>query len=567
MSIHRIAFVAAKTLLVLVSAVVALAIAQSIAAAPLNFLCENAVDPVSLLSAPPSARSDEGRAELDSLLAIQAKRTPQQVARCRAEIKLGMSSFRSVMEPWFTAENLPKLDRLLKQVEKDSKCFLAVAKKHFHRPRPAQEDNRICWAVEPEDTPAYPSGHATCGLLSAMILAELVPERRAALLERGREIGWDRVVAGAHHTSDIVAGRVLGLALWRSLCASPKFQAALAEARAEFNDVKHRHQPAPQTAAHTYQVTEDDRYIHIEMPDLTAAICKKGYVSGVANQSLLDKSTGFRDPGFGLDIADWIMEPGSDATYRDRLPAALVYRNDGDSHLYHGSRPKRSIEGPQICTQAGQLRPSIIRGKDFVAIRQQFTYHLAAPGKQVGSRWTQLLVFPLGKRYFISMDKIEAVNPSEAMFLRIDMPGHVRHTKGDTFSEIYLSYCGRIPASQFCTDFPPDTKFDYLRGRDPVPDRFMRGYRLRDPTTGKDGPWLVGMTLEPSVVSEAWCHQRGYVCMIEEFGGRRIRPGQSFSTAFIVGYFDTIEEMQRVYDAHKGHTAIETSAEGWKLTK
>ena len=30
--------------------------------------------------------------------------------------------------------------------------------------------------------------------------------------------------------------------------------------------------------------------------------------------------------------------------------------------------------------------------------------------------------------------------------------------------------------------------------------------------------------LQPKVVSEAWCHQRGYVCMIEEFGGRPVKP-------------------------------------------
>ena len=320
-------------------------------------------------------------------------------------------------------------------------------------------------------------------------------------------------------------------------------------------------------AAPPYQVAEDAQFVRIETPDLGAAICKKGYVSGIANQSFVDKKTGFHDPGFGLDIVDWIMEPGSDAEYRDRLPAELVYRTDGEHHRYHGSRPKRSLEGPQICTKAGQLQPSIIRGKDFVAIRQQFAYRTAAPGKKTGSQWTQLLVFPAGKRYFLSMDKIEAVNSSEAMFLRVDMPGHVRHNKGDTFSEIYLSYRGRIPASEFLTDFPPDARFDYRRDRDPVPERFIRGYRLRDPATGKEGPWLAGMTLEPSMVWEAWCHQRGYVCMIEEFGGRPIRPGQSFSAAFLVGYFDTLDEANAVYDAHKGHTALEASVDGWRLTK
>ena len=136
---------------------------------------------------------------------------------------------------------------------------------------------------------------------------------------------------------------------------------------------------APVGASQAYQVAEDAQFIRIATPELAAGICKKGYVSGVASGSLLDKKTGFHDPGFGLDIVDWIMEP------------AMVW--------------------------------------------------------------------------------------------------------------------------------------------------------------------------------EAWCHQRGYVCMIEEFGGRPIRPGQSFSAAFLVGYFDTLDEANRAFDAHKGHTALEVSANGWKLTK
>ena len=55
-------------------------------------------------------------------------------------------------------------------------------------------------------------------------------------------------------------------------------------------------------------VREDVNQIQIETPHLQAAIRKNGYVSGVAAGSLLDKKTGFRDVGFGLDIADWIME-------------------------------------------------------------------------------------------------------------------------------------------------------------------------------------------------------------------------------------------------------------------
>jgi hypothetical protein len=312
------------------------------------------------------------------------------------------------------------------------------------------------------------------------------------------------------------------------------------------------------------RVRQTDDEIRIVLPDLEAIVRKKGYVTGVAAQSFLDKRTGFRDPGFGLDIVDWIMEPGSDEAYRDRLDKELVYRF---GTAVHGKTAKRSIEGPQICTQARKLDPQVILGKDFVAVTQEFRYRTAAPGHRSGSRWDQVLVFPQGKRYFVSSDRITTVNDSDAMFLRIDMPGHIKHNRGDTFSEVYLSYQGTIPAREFFENFAPDTKFNYTRSRDQRPRRFIRAIHLRDPKTGKDGPWLAGMTLKPDVVSEAWCHQRGYVCMIEEFGGRPIRAGESFSAAFILGFFDTIEDMQRVYDVHAGAIGLEVDERGWRLVK
>jgi hypothetical protein len=73
-----------------------------------------------------------------------------------------------------------------------------------------------------------------------------------------------------------------------------------------------------------YTVTEDEQQIKIETPQLSAAVCRKGCTSGVARQSFLDKKTGFRDVGFGLDIVDWLMEPGSDGAYRDKLPKELL---------------------------------------------------------------------------------------------------------------------------------------------------------------------------------------------------------------------------------------------------
>lgn len=313
-----------------------------------------------------------------------------------------------------------------------------------------------------------------------------------------------------------------------------------------------------------FRITEDAERIRIEGDAIDAAIRKTGYVSGVEARSLHDKKSGFRDIGFGLDIVDWLMEPGSDEEYRAQLPGDLPYEFN---NLVHGKRAKRSIEGPQICTQAKKLSPKVIHGKDFVAISQDYRYTLAAPGKKTGSLWEQTIVFPAGKRYFVSADRITSANDSENLFFRLDMPGHIKHTMGDSFSEVYLSYHGTIPARDFFTNFAPDDKFLYIRDDKKTPKRFIRGYHIRDPKTGKDGPWLAGMTLDPTIPCEAWCHQRGYVCMIQENGGHPVKVGDHFGAAYIVGFFDSVAEMEKVYDEHAGHAGLTASTEGWKLTR
>jgi acid phosphatase (class A) len=65
------------------------------------------------------------------------------------------------------------------------------------------------------------------------VLAEVFPARRAALLEKGRLIGWTRVEIGVHTPQDIYAGRVLGQALAQAVLRDSAFQQELAAVRAE----------------------------------------------------------------------------------------------------------------------------------------------------------------------------------------------------------------------------------------------------------------------------------------------------------------------------------------------
>lgn len=340
------------------------------------------------------------------------------------------------------------------------------------------------------------------------------------------------------------------------------------------------------------KVTEDDRAIKIETDKLEAVIPKKNpkqWMTGIEKGSFLDKTTGFREVGDGLMVIDWLMEAGSDAAWGKEVIAPdghgvgryAWYENETDPAqrqyylMAHGSsHRKRMVEGPQLCHRMKPVQPEVLHGKDYVAVRTTYKYEYAAPGRKPGSKWTQLIVFPKGERYFVLMDRIDSVNDSEEMFLRNDTPGCIRHEKGDTFSEIYLSYLSgpkglRIPSSEFFTPFPPDLKYGYRRDTHRVPEHFIRAYRLRDPQTGKDGPWLAGLTLAPSVVYEAWCSQRpgGIIVMIEEVHGKRVRAGDSFSAAHIVGYFDDIEAMHQVNNRYRGHTALVADAKGWRLTR
>ena len=238
--------------------------------------------------------------------------------------------------------------------------------------------------------------------------------------------------------------------------------------------------------------------IHIETDALQAQVHTRGYVSGVAAGTLMDKATGARDLGFGLSIVDFLLEEGEDG------PDEPYSYKWGD--MAHGHIPKRYVELPQICTRARKLPFQVVKSAEpgstggpsqrFIAVRHWYNWTIATRGRKPGSLWEQVLVFPEDTRYFFSVDRVTSVNAVSNLALRVDMPGHLKHDRGDSFSQVYLSYHGVIPNTEFLEDFFPDTRFRYVRGRDPLPERMVRAYRTRA------GPWLAGMTLNPGDVSE-----------------------------------------------------------------
>jgi hypothetical protein len=197
-----------------------------------GFLTKSSVEVASLLSDPPQGGSEEALAELALVRQAVAQRTPSDEKAILEEDRVSAFNYASAIGPEFVPGKFPKVEALMLQVEQSGGPVIREAKQHWNRPRPFMTDPAIK-ALAEEKSFSYPSGHGTRGILYALVLAELFPEHREALLVRGRAIGWHRVLAGVHYPSDIQAGRVLGLAIFNELMRTDGFRKALAEAKAE----------------------------------------------------------------------------------------------------------------------------------------------------------------------------------------------------------------------------------------------------------------------------------------------------------------------------------------------
>lgn len=202
------------------------------AAAPAAAVASDlASDLVAAIPSPPAVGSDEQKADLAIVLWVQRTRTPADVDRAKLTAKLGPEAFAPAMGAGWDAAKYPKTVALLKDARARARSTLHAAKERFARKRPYDADPRATPAIDREPSSAYPSGHATYGMVLAHTLAELAPDRRDAVLKAGAGIGHDRVVGGVHWPSDVVAGQQLGSALADRILSDAAFKRALEEVR------------------------------------------------------------------------------------------------------------------------------------------------------------------------------------------------------------------------------------------------------------------------------------------------------------------------------------------------
>ncbi|MCC4605651.1 acid phosphatase [Xanthomonas campestris] len=161
------------------------------------------------------------------------------------------SAFRCALGVQVDQTGTPHLLRLLERSMRDASTSTSAAKAHYQRPRPFMRNAQpMC---TPDDDASlrkngsYPSGHTAVGWAWGLILSEIAPAQRDALLARGRAFGDSRLVCNVHWQSDVLQGRIMGAATVAALHGDPAFEKDLAAARREIE--KARATPLPAATA------------------------------------------------------------------------------------------------------------------------------------------------------------------------------------------------------------------------------------------------------------------------------------------------------------------------------
>jgi acid phosphatase (class A) len=219
-----------------------------------HYLTESQLKNISESEKFPANSSDRVKAELDYLVELQTKRTPEQLKRVEFLANIGFwpsvnmipshkayeqnlkdlfFEGREVLGENITAANFPKISKLLAGMMQDMRVMEFTVKYTQFRPRPYHLDKRLNPTTK-VNSPSFVSGHTLWGFLQAFAWSEIVPEKQKAFISLAEEIRGSREVMGIHFPSDNEAARQIAFRMLQTSLKNERFVTDLKEAVAEW---------------------------------------------------------------------------------------------------------------------------------------------------------------------------------------------------------------------------------------------------------------------------------------------------------------------------------------------
>lgn len=175
----------------------------------------------------------------------ELRNTPRgEQAKIDAELENFEFMLKGFAEPFgmeITKEGTPELYNLLFWAKNDAANATYRIKKMSYRKRPYVQFREGTLVPEAEKghykSSSYPSNHSAAGWGVALVLIQLNPANRDAILQRGYEYGQSRVIAGYHYQSDVDAARLCASAAISMIAAQPFYQKQFAKAQKEYEKI------------------------------------------------------------------------------------------------------------------------------------------------------------------------------------------------------------------------------------------------------------------------------------------------------------------------------------------
>jgi acid phosphatase (class A) len=209
----------------------------------------------------PKNSSDQVRKELEYMLDLQDKRTPGLITRVEFLAHIGYwpsinlmpthPSYEQNLKDLFfegrevfgeniSAQNFPKIAKVLQGVMQDMRLMeFSIKYKHL-RPRPYHLEPKL----EPLariHSPSFVSGHTLWAYIQAFVWSEIIPEKQQEFMALAEEIRRSREIMGIHFPSDNESARQVAYQMLTYYFKNKTFQNDFRESVHEWKSSRHKY--------------------------------------------------------------------------------------------------------------------------------------------------------------------------------------------------------------------------------------------------------------------------------------------------------------------------------------